>query len=268
MVMTADSIDILIMNLLISLVGVLLSFWVANYRGEMAATKYAQSETKRREHERILITNPINQLKTYLYDITNILINRSQNIDIHKLKSPDAEFFYEHLKTGYPKLMQTINRYEDSYNRIANQVNSIYQSASDLLEKKWKHDPDLNIKVHQLKSHINQIIAHFSGEVAHRLINNTKPKLSSIHPNDSDTIIVGSSHIIIYSFIDRETVVNDLNLILEGSEVFGKLQQLWEKSKSLSEVRSQIHYELELMKSLVYAGVTLKGSCVACIKAH
>jgi len=114
-----------------------------------------------------------------------------------------------------------------------------------------------------LKSFIDQIIVHFSGEVAHRLVNNTEPKLSSIHPTDSGTIIVGSSHISIHSPIDRIKVVSDLNLILEGSEVFGELQQLWEESKPLSKVRVQIDYELQLLRSLVYAGVPLKGSCIA-----
>ena len=136
-------------NTLISLLGVVVAFFVANYRGEMAATKYAQSETKRREHERILITNPINNLKPYLYDIKNILNHGSQYLDIHQLRSPDTEFFYEHLKTGYPKLWQTIFRYENTYNSRASQVDSIYQSASDLLEKKWIHDPDINIKLPQ-----------------------------------------------------------------------------------------------------------------------
>lgn len=259
----ADPLVILVIQALISLLGVAAAFWVANYRGEMAAAKYAQSETQRREHMRTLITNPINQLRTYLYDINNILYNRHQNIDIHKLKSPEAEFFYEHLNTGYPPLMQTICRYKESYNGIVDQVNSIYQKASDLLEQKWGDEPDFINMEPPLKSFIDQVIAYFSDEVAQRLVNNTEPKLSSIYPTDSDTIMVGSSYIIIYSPIDRKKVVSDINLILEGSEVFGEIQKLWEESKPLSEVLIQINYELNLLRSLVYAGVPLKGSCIA-----
>ncbi len=118
----ADPIVILALQALISLLGVAASFWVATNRGEMAATKYAQNETQRKEHERILITTPLDQLKTSVYRIDNVLINCSQYMDIHQFRSPDAEFFYEHLKTGYPELWQTIFRYESTYNSRAHQV--------------------------------------------------------------------------------------------------------------------------------------------------
>ena len=260
-----DQISTLLLSAFISTI---VSFLVAIYFGEMAATKYAQKETKRREHERILITNPLAQLQRAVYHIDNFLINRSQNIDIHQLRSPDVEFFHEHLKTGYPKLWKTILEYKNTYNSMANQADSIYQSASDLLEKKWEDDPNLKIEAYQLKSNIKRIIESFSGEVVRRVIYGNEPQLMSAHLRDPPQIIVGANNIMITSGIDLGKIVTDLKLILEGSEVFGELQQLWEKSRSLSIVQSDIYYELELMKSLVHSGVHLEGWCTVGIAAN
>ncbi len=263
----ADPIVILALQALISLLGVAASFWVATNRGEMAATKYAQNETQRREHERILITNPLDQLKTSVLSINNVLINRFHYMDIHQSRSPDTEFFYEHLKTGYPELWQTIFRYENTYNSRVSQVELIYQNASDLLEKKWGDDPNFNIETHQLKNDIKRIIEAFYGEVVRRLIHDTELQLPSAHLEDPPRIIVGATHIMITSGIDIEKAVTDLNSILEGSVVFVKLQQLWKKYKSLSVNHSEIHYELDHMRALVHSGVHLKGWCTVGIAA-
>ncbi len=112
-----------------------------------------------------------------------------------------------------------------------------------------------------LKNDIKRIIEAFYGEVVRRLIYDRELQLPSAHLEDPPRIIVGASNIMITSGIDIEKAVTDLNLILEGSEVFGKLQQLWEKYKSLSENHSEIHYELDLMRALVLSGVHLKGWC-------
>ncbi len=186
----ADPIVILALQALISLLGVAASFWVATNRGEMAATKYAQNETQRKEHERILITNPLDQLKTSVLRIDNFLINYSYYMDIHQFISPDTEFFYAHLKTGYPELWKTIFRYEITYNSRVNEVDSIYQSASDSLEKKWGEDPNFNIEPHLLKTDIERIIEAFHGEVVRRLIHDREPQLPSAQLEDPPRITI------------------------------------------------------------------------------
>lgn len=256
-------------NTIISLLGVVAAFLVANYRGEMAATKYAQRETKRMKHAKILVTQPLSLFMRRLYHINSIFGSRPKKIDIHNLKkTPDFEFFIEHLNTGYQPLFQTFCGYKDHYNEIVDQVIETYQRAEYLLVQKWRREPDFNTIEPPLKSYISQFIAHFSEEVTRRLINDTEPKISSLHPQDTEKIIVGSAHIEIYGLEDREKVVNDLNLILESSEVFGKLQQLLEKAKPLLEEYDEIHYQLNLIRSLVNAEVPLEGSCKAGRKAN
>lgn len=254
---------VLVIQTLIGLATIAASIWVASTRGEMAATKYAQNEAQRRDHWRTLVTKPINHLIKQLLQISNILHRRRQKIDIHKLKSIDTEFFYEHLNTGYPQLMQTICRYQESYNGKVEQVNSIYHRASELLEQKWEDDPEIiNMKPH-LKSFINDLIGYFSSEVAMSFVNNTEPRSVSIPTNSANTILICNSHIIIDESIDREKVVSDLNLIFESTEVYGELQKLWEESQPSSKVPKQIIDELNLIRGWVMAGVPLKGSCSA-----
>ncbi|MBC8458004.1 MAG: hypothetical protein H8D67_08425 [Deltaproteobacteria bacterium] len=139
-------------------------------------------------------------------------------------------------------------------------MNAIYLNAVDLLKQKWVVEPDFNNLVSPLTSYIELIMTYFPNEVTRRLIHGEDPQLARPHPQDQDTIMVGSSHIIIYSF-DRETVIKDLNSILEGSEVFGKLQLIWEKVNPLYEDLKQIKEEIESIRASVHAGLNLKGSC-------
>ncbi len=254
---------VLFIQTLIGLATIGASIWVANTRGEMAATKYAQNEAQRRDHWRTLVTNPIVHLKNKLPDINNIPSSNRQNIDIHESKAIDTDFFYEHLNTGYPQLMKKICRYQESYNGKVNQVNLVYQRASDLLEQKWEADPDFTNMKPDIKSVINQIISNFSSEVAMRFVNKIEPRLVSIPSNVPNAILIASMHIMIYDSIDIEKVVSDLNLILESTACYGELQQLWEDSQPLSKLRNQIWVELNRIKGWVMAGVPLKGSCSA-----
>lgn len=215
---------------------------------------------QKRDHDLLIYARPINLLLTSLLEVNNILPRSDQKIDIHKHHFKDQEFFFEHLETGYQTLFQKMCDYQDSYNGIVDQVNAIYRNAVDLLKQKWIVEPDFNNLVPPLTSYIEQIMAYFPNEVTRRLIHGEDPQLACPHPQDQETILFGSSHIIIYSF-DREMVIKDLNSILEGSEVFGRLQQIWSKVNPLYEDVKQIKEEIERIRASIHAGLNLRGSC-------
>lgn len=276
MVMTADSTDILIMNLIISLGGVLLAFWVANYRGEMAATKYTLNETRRREHALILVDEPLSSLKGSLFHFDNIMriwVDTKtgelsiHNIDISDRISPAEELLHEHLKTGYPQLLQSMNRYQDSFNRMANQVLATYQRGMDLLVQKWEAETDLITVRPSPKIYAAKMINIFSQEVFNRLYQKNEPVLSYVCPNPT-VFMIGTHPSQTMNSRDAKRIVDDLNSILESPEVFGKLQQLWKETKLLIKEREKIDYGLDKLRTFTRAGIYLQGSCKAGREAH
>jgi len=247
----ADPIVILVLQVVIAAASVVVSFWVANYRGEMAATKYTLNETRRREHALMLAAEPIQSLKGSLRYIETILQVGTTStgelylfrVEIDEHSSPEIEFLFEHLNTGYPQLRQAICRYQDSYNKIVDRVLATYQRALDLLEQMWGAETDLLPVAPSPKIFAARIIGAFSKEVTSRLVHENEPRLATVQ--SPSNINVGGTNIPNMPETDSERMVNDLNLILEGSEVFGQLQQLWEEARPLRKERKQIDYQLE-----------------------
>jgi hypothetical protein len=263
----ADSSFILILQVIIATLGVILSFWVANYRGEMAATKYTLKEARRREHVLMLVDEPMHILESSLLVIDGILkvwythpgkLN-TMRVDIYSDKSPETSFLFEHLSTGYPQLWQAICRFQDSYNKIVDQVLAIYQRALDLLEEKWGAITDLRTGVTSPKTYAAEAIDNFSKEVTNRLQWGKEPLKATV--KTPDIITFWSTDIDSVPWADAETIVHDLNSILEDPEVFRQLQQLWEEAKLLRKEREQICSQLDRIKAFTRAGIFLRGSC-------
>ncbi|MFX0207084.1 MAG: hypothetical protein ACFFDT_13935 [Candidatus Hodarchaeota archaeon] len=273
----ADPVAILVLQAIIAALGVAVSFWVANYRGEMAATKYTLNETRRREHALMLVSEPMRNLKNSLLYIEKILQVGTTStgefylfkVDIHENKSPEIEFLFEHLKTGYPQLWQTICRYQDSYNKIVDRSLATYRRALDLLEQKWGAMGDetkLLTVAFSPKIFAARAIEAFSKEVTSRLVYENEPHLATVQ--SPTTITVGGRNIETMSEFDAQTIAYDLNSVLEGTEIFGQLEQLWEVAKALREERDQIDYQLNQIRAYAHAGIFIQGSCIAGRKAH
>ena len=60
---------------------------------------------------------------------------------------------------------------------------------------------------------------------------------------------------------DAEKIVHDLNSVLEGPEVFGQLQQLWEEARPLRKERDETYLQLERIRASAHAGIFLRGLC-------
>lgn len=269
----ADPVVILILQVAIAAVGVAVSFWVANYRGEMAATKYTLNETRRREHALMLVTEPLKSLQNSLCYVERILqvgTTRGEfyifKVELHEHRSPEIEFLFEHLKNGYPQLLQAIYRYQDSYNKIVDRVLTTYRRALDLLEQTWGVEPDLLTVVTSPKIYAARAIEAFSKEVTNRLVHEDEPRIATVQ---SPSIInVWSTNIVAFPETDAERIVHTLNSILEDPEIFGQLQQLWEEAKPLREERDEIDFQLERIRAYAHAGIFLHGSCTAGREAH
>ncbi len=272
----ANQIEIFILQALISVAGVLVSYWVATNRGEMAATKYTLNETRRREHALLLVDEPLSSLGgslLYFDNIMRIWVDTKtgelsiQNIDISDRISPAEELLHGHLKTGYPQLLQSIIRYQDSYNRIANQVLTTYQSGMDLLVKKWEAETVLITFGTSPKIYAAKMINLFSQEVINRLYQRNEPVLSNVSPNPT-VFIIGTTPSQAMNSRDAKRIVDDLNSILESTEVFGKLQKLWKETEILIKERQKIDYDLDKLRTFTRAGIYLQGSCKAGREAH
>lgn len=269
----ADPVVILVLQVIIAAVSVIASFWVANYRGEMAATKYTLNETRRREHALMLVAEPIQSLKGSLRYIEQIFQVGTTSIgelyqfkvDIHARKSPESEFLFEHLNTGYSQLWQAICRYQDSYNKIADQVLATYRRALDLLEQRWI-ETDLLTVAPSPKIYAARAVEAFSKEVTSRLVYENEPRFATIQ--GSNIIMVYSTNIQTMSERDADEIVRDINSILEDPKVFGQLKQLWEEARPLHKERKQIDIQLERIRAFAQAGIFLQGSCTAGRKAH
>ena len=274
----ADQVVILVLQVVIAvvgvIVGVIVSIWVAKHYGEMAATKYTLNETRRREHALMLSAEPMQDLKRSLYYINSILevgVHHAGElylfkVDINRHSSPEIEFLFEHLKTGYPQLWQAICRYQDSYNKIADRVLETYRRAMDLLEQMWGAEPDLLTVAPYPKIYTARAIEYFSKEVTSRLAHENEPRTATVQSQNN--INLWSTNLATKSETDGERIVHDLNSILESPEVFGQLQLLWEEARPLREERDQIDYQLERIRAYAHAGIYLQGSCTAGRKAH
>lgn len=269
----ADPVVILILQVAIAAVGVAVSFWVANYRGEMAATKYTLNETRRREHALMLVTEPLKSLQNSLRYVERILqvgTTRGEfyifKVELHEHRSPEIEFLFEHLKNGYPQLLQAIYRYQDSYNKIVDRVLTTYRRALDLLEQTWGVEPDLLTVVTSPKIYAARAIEAFSKEVTNRLVHEDEPRIATVQ--SPGTINVWSTNIVAFPETDAERIVHDLNSILEDPEIFGQLQQLWEEARPLRKERDEIDFQLERIRAFAHAGIFLQGSCTAGREAH
>ena len=264
-----DPVVILVLQVVIAAVSVIASFWVANYRGEMAATKYTLNESRRREHALMLVTEILQSLQgslRYIEQIYQVGTTHTGEFYIFKVefnehRSPESEFLFEHLNTGYPQLLQAIYRYQDSYNKIIDRVLVTYRRALDLLEQMWGAEPNLLTVASSPKIYAARLIEAFSKEVTSRLVYENEPRSASVQ--SPDIINVWSTTFATKSKTDGERIVHDLNSILEGPEIFGQLQQLWEEARPLRKEREQIDIQLERIRAYAQAGIFLNGSCSA-----
>jgi len=267
-----EQISTLLLNALISAI---VSFLVSIYFGEMAATKYLQKETLHREHDLLLVGEPLNGLRgsiRYYSDVvTQVYVNlQNGEISIPRMNITDRisieeELLHEHLDSGYPQLLQSIKTYQDSYNGLRDRVNATYQKGMDLLMHRWVTEKELTAMNFLPERLCARILRIFKDEVSSRLFEKRVPIYAL---SDNDLIIWGTEQFNVGDEIEALQFVSDINDILEGPEIYEEIKKSWLEAESLREEREKIDNDLDRIIASVNAGVPFGGWCTVGIAAN
>lgn len=265
-----DPLTILILQVIIATAGVVVAFFVATYRGEMAATKFSINETRRRDHALRLIEKALESIKESLTNIELILGVRPKSsdeltigkMDIHKMVYPEKELLLKHLETGYEQLYGMISNYQETYNKLADSSLVIYNKAIQTLKDACKEETlGFSVDIKYART-----IEAFSGGVTSQLAHSNSSKLAR-YARDNH-VWLGSYDIVARLTQEQgEKLAKAINSLFQDPEIFGQLEQIWKDAQPLIEDRNRIKNEINMLKTYVEAGVHLEGSCQAGMKA-
>ena len=111
------------------LVAAIVAFIVASIFGEMAATKYAQKEARRRDHHMHLTQGGTTKSFLYNYGDTSLKLNESKGeYSTYRARDPDdlddrdLSNLVAHLKTGYPEIYKSIKHHSSNYNKMVDKL--------------------------------------------------------------------------------------------------------------------------------------------------
>ena len=227
--------------------------------------------TQRQGHDRMLIGEPLNGLRgsiRYYSDvITNVYVSlRDGEISIPRMNitdriSREEELLHEHLNTGYPQLLQSIETYQDSYNGIRDQVHAIYQKGMDLLVQSWEGKGLITVEHSPAR-----IISIFKDIVSSRLYQQNEPLYARI----KQPLIIswGGNDIHFKDVAEGKQILNDIDSILEGPVIYREIKKLWAQAEPLREEREKIDYDINRLEASVDGGIPLKGWCAVGIAAN
>lgn len=266
----ADPVMALLIQIVITAAGVVVSFFVATYRGEMAATRFTLDETKRMDHARILVNSTFVNIRGTLPYVNEMLKVREKDeggLSIITAKivrgdiSYETKLMLEHLSTGYPHVEKAMTNYRVTYNLLADRTFEIYDKALQMLKDVCSPE---RIGFEASISY-EGILRAFSEEITNQFVFKRKPNLVK-HTQDG-YVRLGQYDILQISKDRGEILVRAINSLFDSHAIVGSLLLVWMDAQPLHAERKKIEDELNRIKAWVDAGIHLEGSCEAGIKA-
>lgn len=219
----------------------------------------------RRDHSRLLTEKPLDEIKRNLEHADNILMVWVQGatnqiarrrIDIDAEISPNAQFFLNHLRTGYRDLYATIEDYEKSFNELVDRELATYGKVLTAMNDFAALQEGVHWEVSAARC-----VEAFSQMIEVEIGRGGKHQLAIV---ETPSRVRLGSYIIAHTDDDDASskLAKRINSLFEDENIIQELKRIARESQdSLAKVRRLIDNQLEDIRALVLSNVPLEGWC-------